>query len=103
MLTMLESVITMFQQGAFVVSRMWHSVAIDEGHEMLINKACKMSIVRLSPDHINRIADYLPYRTKALENLCGNLFPEERNKKQHEEVSSPLPKKPNDIKHSVSN
>ncbi len=75
---------------------MWHAVAIDEGHEMLINKACKMSIVRPSPDHISRIAHYLPYRTKALENLSTHLFPEE--KKTSEEVSSPLSKKPDDIK-----
>ena len=101
MLTMPESVITMFQQGAFVVSitgRKWHSVAIDEGHEMLINKACKMSIVRPSPDHINRIAHYLPYRTKALENLSNHLFPEEKKKHEDVHVSSPLSKKPDDIK-----
>ena len=71
MLTMPQSVLIMFEQGAFVVSitgRMWHAVAI-EGHEMLINKACKVSIARPSPDHIYRIAHYLPYKTKALENL----------------------------------
>ena len=39
-----ESVLTMLLQGAlnFVVSisgRPWHSVGIDEGHEVLINKA----------------------------------------------------------------
>ena len=34
---------------------------------------------------------------KALENLCSHLFPEEK-KKQHEDVSSPLSKKPDDIK-----
>ena len=100
MLTMPDSVLAMFQQGAFVVSvtgRTWHSVAIDEGHEMLINKSCKMSIVRPSPDHINRIAHYLPYRTKVLENLCNILFPEEK-RKQHDHESSPLSKKPDDIK-----
>ena len=35
----------MFQQGAFVVSitgLTWHSVAIDEAHEMLTNKTCKL-------------------------------------------------------------
>ena len=52
MLTMPQSVLMMFQQGAFVVSitgRTWHSVAIDEAKS-------NMSIVRPSPDHINRIA-----------------------------------------------
>ena len=40
------------QRGDFVVS------IIDEAHEMLINKACKTSVVR---DYIGRIANYLPY------------------------------------------
>ena len=70
LLCMPDSVLTMFQQGAFVVSikgRTWHSVAVDEAHEMLINKACKMSIVRPTPDYVNRIAQYLPCRTTALD------------------------------------
>ena len=49
----------MFKQGGFVVSigeRPWHSVGIDESHEMLINKDCKTSVVRPLPDYINRIA-----------------------------------------------
>ena len=99
LLRMPQSILTMFQQGAFVVSitgRTWHSVAIDEAHEMLINKACKMSIVRPSPDYVNRTARYLPYRTKALENLSFLLFPEEKN--LHAKVSSPLTSKPDDIK-----
>ena len=105
MLTMPRSVLTMFQQGAFIVSitgRTWHSIGIDEGHEMLINKACKMSIVRPSPDYINRIVRYLPYRTKALENLSTYLFPDD--KKKCEEVLSPLSTKPDDIKreHNIS-
>ena len=100
MLTMLQSVTTMFQQGAFVVSvkgRPWHSVAIDEAHEMLINKSCKMSIVRPSPDHINRIVKYLPFRTKALDNFRDLLFPEEEEKKLIE-PASPLSHKPEDNK-----
>ncbi len=40
-LCMPSALVTAFQQGAFVVSisgKTWHSVAIDEAHEMLINK-----------------------------------------------------------------
>ena len=81
--------------------RTWHSVAIDEAHEMLINKACKMSVVRPSPDYVNRIAHYLPYRTTALESLTHELFPEES--KSHEEAAnSPLSKKPDDIKRELN-
>ncbi len=80
-LCMPPPVLTMFQQGAFVVSvtgREWHSVGIDECHEMGINRACKTAIVRPNPDYINRIAKYIPYRTKSLENLKYQLFPEDK-------------------------
>ena len=78
-LCMPPPILAMFQQGAFVVSvcgRTWHSVAIDEAHEMLINKQCKTSMSRPTEDYINRVAHYIPYRTKALENLRHQLFPE---------------------------
>ena len=58
LLTMPKAVISMFRQGAFVVSineRSWHSVAIDELHEMLINKDCKTSVIKSLPDYIGYI------------------------------------------------
>ena len=67
-----QIVLNTFRMGGFVVSisgRTWHSVAIDEAHEMKINKECKTSIVRPSRDYINRVAGYIPYRTSCLENL----------------------------------
>jgi len=75
-----ESVMQYFRKGAFVVSitgRAWHSVGVDEAHEMLINKACKTSVVHPSKDYISRVASYLPYRTKCMENLRKQIFPEE--------------------------
>ena len=45
---------------------------------------------------MNRIAQYLPYRTTAMENLSNQHFPEEN--KLHADVLSPLSKKPDDIK-----
>ena len=41
LLSLPPSISVMFQQGAFVVNilgRPWHSVGVDEAHEMLINK-----------------------------------------------------------------
>ena len=66
---MAAPIIAMFQQGPFVVSicgRPWHFVVIDESHEMLVSKDRKTTIVRPLPDYINRIACYLPYRTKSV-------------------------------------
>ena len=82
-LVMPDSILTIFQQGAFVVSisgREWYSVAIDEAHEMLINRGCKSSLVKPTPDHIDRMASYLPYRSKVLENLKHEIFPEAKTK-----------------------
>ena len=72
-------------EGGFVVSnkgRPWHSVAVDEAHEMRINKSCKTSIVHPTQDYIHRIANYIPYRNKCLENLREQLFPEEHKHPQ---------------------
>ena len=90
--------ISMFEQGAFVVNingRPWHAVAIDEAHEMLINKACKTAIVKPNPDYISRISRYLPYRTKCLENLTSQLFP--NTGKQSKQIWSPISSNSNDI------
>ena len=78
--TMPQTILAMFKHGAFTVSisgREWHSVAVDEAHEMLINKGCKASLIKPSPDYINRVATYLPYRSRMLENIRLQLFPEQ--------------------------
>ena len=75
-LAMPECITTMFRQGAFVASicgTPWQSVAVDECHETMINKSCKMSVVRPSEEYLNRVIHYLPTRAKALENLNEQL------------------------------
>ena len=65
--------------GGFTVSitgRSWHSVAVDEAHEMLVNKDLKQAIVRPSREYLTRLATFFPYRSKALHNLQEQLFPE---------------------------
>ncbi len=47
-----------FESDGFVLrisGNIFHSVALDESHEMLINKHVKQAIVRPSKDYINRI------------------------------------------------
>ena len=81
LLTLPEPVQKCFSEGGFVVSckgRAWHSIAVDEAHEMCINKSCKTSIVHPTQDYIHRIANYIPYRNKCLENLQEQLLPEEK-------------------------
>jgi len=67
----------LFQKEGFVLSisgNTLHSVALDESHEMLINKHVKESIVRPSKDYINRITQYIPFRVKSVQNLKAQLF-----------------------------
>lgn len=67
----------MFSQGAFVLNitgREWHSVAIDEGHKMLINKECINAVVKPFEDYMKRMATYLTYRTRTLHNFKAELF-----------------------------
>ena len=90
-LIMLPNILTMFQQGAFVVSirgREWRSVGLDEAHEMLINKQCKTTIVKPTPDYINRLVKYLPYRSKVFETFRQQLGLED--KQNHEAITSPF-------------
>ena len=60
------------KDGSFATSitgRPWHSVAIDEAHEMMINKDLKSAVVRPSRENMNRISLYLGHRMKLLHNL----------------------------------
>ena len=69
-----DELLNTFQAGGFLVSltgRTWHSVALDEAHEMKINKECKTSIVHPTADYINRVAGYIPYRAKCMEKLSS--------------------------------
>ncbi len=64
---------------------------------MLINKACKTAIVK---PHPNRIAHYLPYRTKVLENLKQTIFPEYTQDKPT--ITSPFSSTSNDKKYEMN-
>lgn len=68
-----------FRRGIFVsiTGWDWHSLGVDEAHEMLIDKSCKRSVVHPSRDDVSRIANYLPYHTTCIENLRKQIFPKE--------------------------
>ena len=77
-LNMPEALLGYFRSGGFVLSitgNTLHSVALDECHEMLINKHVKQSIVRPTKDYISRITQYIPYRVKSAENFKSQIFP----------------------------
>ena len=75
-LLMPEEVKSSFSISGFSVSisgRSWHSVAIDEANEMLVNKDCKQAVVRPTKEFVNRMALYFPFRSKILHNIKQQL------------------------------
>ena len=86
-------VLCAFKQGAFVVSIMGHErhcVGVDdEAHEMLINRACKTSIVHPSKGYITRISNYLLYRTRCIQNIKKELQLENNAQKSEKSGGTP--------------
>ena len=61
-----------FSRGAFSVhftNRANHAVAIDEAHEMAINKDCKTAVTRPDPELMHRISNVMPFRSSCMKNL----------------------------------
>ena len=67
-----------FEKGGFVCNirgtRM-HAVALDEAHEMLVNKDIKTSVVRPSKEYLNKIMYYYPIRAKVCQTLKEQIYP----------------------------
>jgi hypothetical protein len=80
-----------FAKGGFVVSitgQAWHSVGIDEAHEMLVNRDCKSAVVHPNKEFISRMALYFPHRSKVMQKFRNQVNPNhtleghDHNKKQ---------------------
>ena len=71
-----KEVMQHFQKGAFTVHLFQgnrHAVGLDEVHEMKINKDAKFSVVRPSPEIMNRISNLMPFRAQCLNSLKKHL------------------------------
>ncbi len=103
-LNMPSDLVKYFENGGFVLSitgNVLHSVALDESHEMLINKHVKQAIVRPSKDYINCITRYIPFRVKSMEKFKAQVFPKIVRSTS---TNSPLMLRPNqsDIKSAAN-
>ena len=85
-----------FAAGRFSVSitgRPWHSVGLDEAHEMLINKDCKMAVVRPTKEFVSRMALYFPFRSRVMHNFQHQLAPEAPSISNEDKSPTSLEKK----------
>ena len=67
------------QSGSFSVrlsESEWHGVAIDECHEMRINKDAKMAVVHPSKHRMEFLSNYMCFRSACVESLKKQIFPE---------------------------
>ena len=70
-----RDVLKFLECGAFVCSitgKHMHSVALDEAHEMLVNKDLK-TIVRPSKEYLDSMLNYYPVRSMALNAVKNSL------------------------------
>ena len=72
------AIIEQLRRGSFCVSitnKSWRSVGLDEAHEMLINKDCKMAVAHPNTELLNRTATYFPFRSKTMHNFREQIRP----------------------------
>ena len=71
-------VIDCFRAGGFTVKvkgGIGHAVALDEAHEMCINRDLKMAVARPTLPYLKKTAHFFSYRIKAHKQLMHQLFP----------------------------
>lgn len=83
LLALPEVVLRHLKDGAFSVCltpSKWHATALDECHEMCINKDAKLAVIRPSKEKMTHLSNYLSFRSAAIKNLEIQLFPERQTK-----------------------
>jgi hypothetical protein len=73
-----EEVIKAMVAGAFTVklsNNIGHAIALDEAHEMCVNRDIKMEVIRPTQTYLRKTLHFFSYRIKAHKNLIAELFP----------------------------
>ena len=73
-----EIILRALEGGAFTVKvspGLGHAIALDEAHEMCVNKDMKMSVVRPTLPYLKKTLHFHSYRIKAHKQFLSELFP----------------------------
>lgn len=76
---MSKEVLTHLQNGgfcAFLTDRSMHCEALDEVHEMKINKEAKSMVIMPTDDNMHRLSNSLPFMVRMAVTFTKQLFPE---------------------------
>ena len=82
LLTMPSCVLHHLRKGGFSVrlsASECHGVALDECHEMKINKDAKLAVIHPSKYKMGFLSHYIGFRSQCVRNLQKELFPETEN------------------------
>jgi len=74
-----KAVLAHLQNGGFCASitdRSMHCEALDEVHEVKINKEAKGMVVRPTDDNMHRLSNSLPFMARMAATFTKQLFPE---------------------------
>ena len=85
LLLMPSHILHHLQRGSFSVrlsKSEWHGVAIDECHEMCINKDAKLAVVHPSKHRMEFLSNYMHFRSACVECVKRQIFPEREVNKQ---------------------
>lgn len=78
-LSLPEGVLQHLKGGGFSVRLTpseWHGVALDECHEMKINKDAKMAVIHPSAHKMEHLSNHLSFQAACVNNFSQQLFPE---------------------------
>ena len=88
-----KEILQCFQASGFIVclnGRQWHSVALDEAHEMCVNKDLKLATIRPTPCYLQKTTLFFNYRISAYKHFPKQLFLEKTNQAKTENSKSVL-------------